>query len=231
MEAKDPEEIEEVVATDDSTNKSENTLKDLACCFLHRIAARTKVLPCNDLVSWVIESIISHTELYLRLMGECSGHLEQRISKECTICLNHTSDITKHFLEAFTKENTIELDSIRQWRHFLNKHKHESSGMYIVDSLASPYYYAGAMVCRLFGVHDSAKFSIEMAPLMDVAVNSFIMDWATIMSYKMANQILDYRENRFMTTRVIPVFYMSAYILDTICFNSEYPILVWKWTP
>ena len=47
----------------------------------------------------------------------------------------------------------------------------------------------------------------------------------------MANHILDYKRNRFMTTQVIPSFYMSAYIMDTICFNSDCPILGWKWTP
>lgn len=47
----------------------------------------------------------------------------------------------------------------------------------------------------------------------------------------MANQILDYKKNRFVTSRVIPLFYLSAYIVDTIYFNSEYPFLGCKWTP
>jgi len=34
-----------------------------------------------------------------------------------------------------------------------------------------------------------------------------------------------------VSTRVIPPFYMSAYIMDTIYFNSKYSILGWKWTP
>ena len=70
-----------------------------------------------------------------------------------------------------------------------------------------------------------------MVPLIEAAVNSYIMDWANILSDKIASKILDYRKNRFVTTRIIPPFYMSAYIIDTICFNSEFPILGWKWTP
>lgn len=103
--------------------------------------------------------------------------------------------------------------------------------MYSVDSLASPYCYAGGMMCRLFRVHDSAKFSIDMVPLMEVAVHGFKMDWANILADKMATEILEYRRKRYATSRVIPPFYFSAYIMDTICFNSEYPILGWKWTP
>lgn len=144
---------------------------------------------------------------------------------------NPQKHYNKEFLEAFTKENDIESDTIRQWRHFPNKHKHESFGMYSVDSLASPYYYTGAMLCKLFGVFDSARFTIEMGPLMEVAIHYYIMDWATILSNKMANQIHNYRRNRFVTTHTIPPFYMSTYIMDTICFNSDYPILCWKWAP
>ena len=69
-----------------------------------------------------------------------------------------------------------------------------------------------------------------MVPLIEAVVNSYIMDWATILSDKMARKILYYRKNRFLTIRIIPPFFMSAYIIDTVCFNSEFPILDWKWT-
>lgn len=56
LEAEDPEEIEEL-GTTDSTNKSKSTLKELVYSYLHGIASRTKVLPYNDLVRWVIENV------------------------------------------------------------------------------------------------------------------------------------------------------------------------------
>ena len=57
------------------------------------------------------------------------------------------------------------------------------------------------------------------------------MDWANILSDKLATTILEYRTNAHQTTRTIPPFYYSAYIMDTICFNSEFPLLRWRWTP
>lgn len=81
----------------------------------------------------------------------------------------HLAEPQKHyskaFVEAFAKENDMESDPIWQLRHYPKKHNYESLGMYFVDS-ASPYCYAGDMMCRLFGVFDSARFSIEMVPLM-----------------------------------------------------------------
>ena len=56
IEVEEPEEVSEE-ATADSTNKSEASLKDLADSYLHKIAAREKILPYTDVVKWVVEQI------------------------------------------------------------------------------------------------------------------------------------------------------------------------------
>ena len=136
----------------------------------------------------------------------------------------------KDFVEKFAAENEVPSEPIRDWRQNPAKHKHESSGKYSVDSLASPYCYAGIMMCRLWGLHDSANFDIEMILVMEAAVNSIIMDWATILSDKLTVAVQDFRAKSVVTERKIPPFYYSAYIMDTLCFNSEFPILGWRWT-
>ena len=45
-----------VAATTGSSNTLEATLKELACSFLHRIAARPRILPYTDMVKWVLDS-------------------------------------------------------------------------------------------------------------------------------------------------------------------------------
>lgn len=86
------------------------------------------------------------------------------------------------------------------------------------------------MMCRLFGSSNTPKFSIEMVPLIEAVLNSFVMDWGNVLLDKMAIQILDYWKNRYVSTRVVSSFYMSAYIVDTICLHSNFSILGWKWT-
>ena len=70
-----------------------------------------------------------------------------------------------------------------------------------------------------------------MVPLMEATINSYVMDWVNILSDKLATAILDFRSNSRKTTRTIPPFYYSAYVMDMLCFNSEYPVLGWRWTP
>ncbi len=106
-----------------STNKSENTLNDLASSFLHKIVAHAKVLPYNDLVRWVIEIInITGREFYIAY-----GRMFETFKVEDIKKMYHFPYPQKHykktFLEAFAKENDVESNSIRQWRHFPNKHK------------------------------------------------------------------------------------------------------------
>ena len=48
--------------------------------------------------------------------------------------------------------------------------------MYSINSLAYPYCYASTLMCRLFRVHNSAKFPIDMVPLMEAVVHDYIMD-------------------------------------------------------
>ena len=101
--------------------------------------------------------------------------------------------------------------------------------MYSMESLASPYCYAAAIMCRLFGNDNSARFSIQMVPLIHAAINSEIMDWQVIFYENISNRILEYRKDKD-TGNTTP-FHFCAYILDALCFNYEFPILGWKWTP
>jgi len=56
------------------------------------------------------------------------------------------------------------------------------------------------------------------------------MDWGTILSNNFALQIQEYRQNWYVTYRTIPPFFMSAYIMDAVCFTTSFPTMGWKWT-
>lgn len=66
---------------------------------------------------------------------------------------------------------------------------------------------------------------------MEATCNSEIMDCRNILSDKLATVVLEFKNKSRVTERFIPPFYYSACILDTLCFNSEFPVLGWRWTP
>lgn len=102
--------------------------------------------------------------------------------------------------------------------------------MYATGSLCSPYCFSIAMLCRLFGKPDINKFSSEWLPLADAATNATIMNWAQILSNNLDAAILEYRRKRSIASRVYPPFFLSAYVMDAICFVPEFPIMGWRWT-
>lgn len=46
----------ETTITIDGHSSSNGSLTELACSFLHRIAARPKILPYTDMVKWIIDN-------------------------------------------------------------------------------------------------------------------------------------------------------------------------------
>lgn len=220
IEAEEPEEVSEEAITD-LTRKSEASLKDLACSYLHRIAARENILPYTDVVRWVVKEILVSNIIFFTIDGRIFGSFQPDDLRKMYHLHEPEKTYNKAFLEKFANENEVESAPIKQWRHNPKKHKHESSGKYLVDSLASPYCYVGAMMCRMWGIHDSSKFTIEMVPSMETVVNNYVIDWENILSNKLATTILEFRSKSRKTTRTIPPFY-CAYIMDTLCFNSEY---------
>ena len=86
------------------------------------------------------------------------------------------------------------------------------------------------MIIRLFSSPNTQKFTVEWVPLIQVASNTKVMDWATIFSNNIASKILEYRQKHNVLERIMPYFYMSAYIMDAICFSFDFPSMGWKWT-
>jgi len=221
--------VMEVKATTDSRRSFEASITELACSFLHRIVARPKILPYTDMVKWVLDSaditdrkfksrgqdlIGSFTPQYLRLMD----HLPE---------LQETYN--KKFVEKFSKDEDL-VECTKNWSAREEPLKKDKHGMYSTSSLSSPYCFVVAMLCRLFGRPDSNKFSSEWLPLLDAATNATIMDWALILSNNLASAIWNYRAKRTTSQRIYPPFFLAAYVMDAICYVSEFPLKGWKWT-
>ena len=110
------------------------------------------------------------------------------------------------FVEKFAKKNEDPFKMIQGWRKMDNKFKHDKSGMYPIASLANPYNFAASMLCRLYGLPDNTKFSINWVPLIDSCVNSHIMNWETIFFENLAKAINEYRQARFISSKAVPKF-------------------------
>lgn len=60
LEEEDPRIIKVTAAVAGASRPSEASLEDLACSFLHRIAARPKILPYTDMIKWILDDAELH---------------------------------------------------------------------------------------------------------------------------------------------------------------------------
>lgn len=121
------------------------------------------------------------------------------------------------FIEKFVAENLSLLETTKDLSKKDEPLKKDKNGMYNTGSLTSLYCFAAAMLCRLFGIPDINKFSFEWLPLIDSSTNAIVIDWAQIFSDNLIKAIVNYRSKRSMSQRIYPPFYLSAYVMDSIC--------------
>lgn len=99
--------VTEFLATAGSQNSSEASVADLACSFLHWIAARPKILPCTDMVKWVLDNVDIKNRQFRTQVQELSKSL---FSQD----FNFTSAKRKHP----RGENRTKEARIKKWRQF-----------------------------------------------------------------------------------------------------------------
>ena len=80
------------------------------------------------------------------------------------------------YVANFVKKNPDPFKLIQGWIVLEDNFKFDKLGMYAIPSLANPYSYAIAMLCKLYGFPNNSKFSIGWIPLIDASANSHIMN-------------------------------------------------------
>jgi hypothetical protein len=85
------------------------------------------------------------------------------------------------------------------------------------------------MTCRLYGKEDTAHFFLPWVPLIHIVTEGFSFDWAKLLSDSLTIQITEYRMQR--ENGKVASFFMSAYIMDVVCFITPFPLMIWSWNP
>jgi len=133
-------------------------------------------------------------------------------------------------MEMFVKENNDPMDCTRAWSNNEEKIKKDKNGMYSTTSICPPYSFVAAMLCWLFGRPNNTKFSPDWFPLIEAIINPTVIYWAQILSDNLSKTTIEYRSRRSIASRVYRPFFMSAYVMEAICFSLKFPIMGWKWT-
>jgi hypothetical protein len=224
---------------DDSVEEDDDSyttkLRHVAQSELHKIVARPRIIPYNDMISWALEhvdiqtrSIINHQQV---VVGSFRPEHLQVMYK-----LSPTPKYTYNaaFLLEFERKECTQYarnghDIVKTWWGHPEKFRADAHGMYATTSLDAHMLYVAMMLCHLFGKKNPTHFSVEWVAIMNEVAEGYTFNWAKMLSDNLAKEIADYKSAK-SKGKPAP-FYMSAYVMDAICFMTPFPLMNWSWTP
>jgi hypothetical protein len=218
-----------------SDDDGENYLRNIANTGLHKAAARPKLVSYTDMVIWALDKVDVPTRSILNEQGEVAGSFRpEHIQVMYKLSPNHKHTLNSEFLAAFQQKECYEggqsyPDMIKEWVRDKNKFRADANGIYATASLNDYMRYLVMMLCRLYGKKDSNHFSAEWTPLLEEVSEGNSFNWHKILSDNITTEVTNYKTAREKGQFV--AFYMSAYIMDAICFRTPFPLMSWSWNP
>jgi hypothetical protein len=218
-----------------SDDEDENYLRNIASTGLHKVVARPKLVSYTDMIIWALDKVDVPTRSIMNEQGEVTGSFRpEHLQVMYKLSPHHKHTLNSEFLAAFQQKECVEgaqsySDMIREWVRDKNKFRAESQGIYATASLSDCMRYLAMMLCRLYGKKDSNHFSAEWTPLLEEVSEGHSFNWHKILSDNITTEVTNYKAARAKGQPV--AFYMSAYIMDAICFRTPFPLMSWSWNP
>jgi hypothetical protein len=224
---------------DDSGDEEIETLatkyKIVAQSELHKIAMRPRLLPYNDMIGWALENVDIPTRTIFNSQKVAVGsfrpeHLQVMYKLSPTPNFIYNAN----FLVDFDKKECVQYgknlpDLIKDWCSRPEKFRVDSHGVYAISSLEPHMMYVAMMMCRLYGRENTAHFLLPWVPIMHTVAEGYSFDWAKILSDNLVREITKYQSLK--SKGQLAPFFMSAYIMDVVCFMTPFPLMGWNWTP
>ena len=104
------------VSTTCKKSTSDATKFDVARSFIHNVAARPKILPCTDMVKWVIDHLNIADRKFKDSKGEDLGSFEAEDLKAMYHLPSPQQKYDKDFLKSFRTEHPDLMKVIKEWK-------------------------------------------------------------------------------------------------------------------
>jgi hypothetical protein len=85
------------------------------------------------------------------------------------------------------------------------------------------------MTCRLYGREYTTHFFLQWVPLIYSVVEGSSFDWAKMLLDSLTSWITEYQMQK--ESGKAASFFMSAYLMDTVCSMTPFPLMNWRWDP
>ena len=85
------------------------------------------------------------------------------------------------------------------------------------------------MMCRIYRKENTTHLFLQWVSIIHIVVEGYSFDWAKILSDNLVKEITEYHSLK--SKGKLAPFFMSAYIMDIVCFMTPFLLMGWRWTP
>jgi hypothetical protein len=192
-------------------------------------------MPYNDMINWAL----MNTDVQTRSIMNHQKVVVGSFRPEHIQVMYKLSPVSKYiynveFVEEFQRKECTEFDQtypdiIKAWWGIPTKFRADTHGVYATTSLNEYMVYIEMMLCRLFGRKIPTHFPAEWVPIIHEVAEGYTFNWDKILSDNLTKEIVEYQMEK---SKGQPAsFYMSAYVMDAICYMTPFPLMNWSWNP
>jgi hypothetical protein len=135
------------------------------------------------------------------------------------------------FIAEFQRKECTEFDQtypniIKDWWGIPARFRADTHGSYATSSLNEYMVYIALMLCRIFGRKNPTHFPAGWVPLMHKVAEGYSFKWGKILSDNLVSEVAEYQIAKLKGW--LGYFYMSAYIMDVVCYMTPFPLMSWS---
>jgi hypothetical protein len=185
------------------------------------------------MISWALEKVDILTRSILNDQSIIIGSFKcEHIQLMYKLSPNPKYIYNVEFIVEFQRKECTEAhqtypDLIKGWWRCPSKFRADTHGNYATTSLNEYMVYVAMMLCRLFGKKNPYHFPVYWVPFLKEASEGYSFNWSKILSNNLTKEVSNYKAIKAQGQPV--AFYMSAYIIDAICFLTLFPLMNWNW--
>jgi hypothetical protein len=224
--------LDDLVEEDDEPISAK--LRHVAKSELHKLVARPKLMPYTDMIGWALEhvdiptrSIFSHKKTLVISFRPRDIQVMYKLSSKPKYTYNSLFILNFEDGECTTYDRNIN-NIMKHWWGNPSKFKFDTHGVYSTTSCDSHIMCISMILCRMFIRFFFSHFTIEWVPIIHKVVEGYTFDWGKMLSENLAKEIVQYKMLKSKGEHA--PFYMSAFIMDAICFRTPFPLMNSSWT-
>jgi hypothetical protein len=189
---------------EDSAEEEDDTyttkLRHIAQSELHKIVARPRLMPYNDMISWALEHVDVQTRSIINHQKVVVGSFRlEHMQVMYKLSPNPRYTFNVAFILEFEQKECVQYarnchDIIKSWWGHPERFRTDAHGIYATTSLDAHMVYVAMMLCRLFGKKIPTHFSVEWVSIMHEVAEGFTFNWAKMLSDNLAKGILNIKQ-------------------------------------